>query len=79
MDRFDMISQANSSFQGSLFFEIFIIAAWGIWKERNNLIFKGIATSRETWKARVIADLQLLRFRVNQNLQDTISLFINRI
>jgi hypothetical protein len=79
MNRFDMIGQAKTSFQGSLFFEVFIIAAWGIWKERNNLIFKGINTSTEAWKARIIEDLQLLRFRVNQNLQDTITLFIDRI
>jgi hypothetical protein len=77
--RFDMLCQAKSTFQERLFFEIFTIGAWGIWKERNNLIFKGIATSRDSWKARVIEDLQLLRFRVNQNLENTISLFIDRL
>jgi hypothetical protein len=77
--RFDMLSQAKSNFQESLFFEIFTIGAWGIWKERNNLIFKGIAISRDSWKARVTSDLQLLRFKVNQNLENTISLFIDRL
>jgi hypothetical protein len=77
--RFDMITQAKSNFQEGLFFELFIIAAWGIWKERNDLIFKGKAPSRDSWKARVIADLSLLRFRVSQNLENTISLFIDRL
>jgi hypothetical protein len=74
-----MISQAKSNFPEHLFFEIFIIAAWGIWKEMNNLIFKGITPSRHPWKARVISDLNLLRFRVSQNLESTISLFIDRL
>jgi hypothetical protein len=43
--RFDMVSQPKANFQGSLFFEVFTIDAWGIWKERNNLIFKGITPS----------------------------------
>jgi hypothetical protein len=77
--RFDMITQAKANFQEGLFFEIFTIASWGIWKERNDLIFKGITPSRNSWKARVIGDLTLLRFRVNQNLEHTISSFIDRL
>jgi hypothetical protein len=74
-----MLTQAKSTFQGKLFFEIFTIAAWGIWKERNNYIFKGIPPSTESWKARVAVDINLLRFRVNQNLENTISSFIDRL
>jgi hypothetical protein len=47
-DRFDIFCQVNKSFQESLFFEIFIIATWEIWKEINNLIFKGIRNSRDS-------------------------------
>jgi hypothetical protein len=79
LQRIDKIIEAKSNFQGSLFFEIFVIAAWGIWKERNNWIFKNINPSRASWKSRTIADLNLLRFKVNQNLQNTISLYISRI
>jgi hypothetical protein len=74
----DKITEARSNFQGPLFFEIFTITAWGIWKERNNKIFRNIDPSRASWKARVIADLDLLRFKVNQNLQNTISSYISR-
>jgi hypothetical protein len=79
LQRIDKIIEAKSNFQGSIFFEIFTIAAWGIWKQRNNWIFKNINPSRASWKARVIADLELLRFKVNQNLQNTISLYISRL
>jgi hypothetical protein len=65
VSRFDILTQAKSAFQGSLFFEIFTIAAWGIWKERNDFIFKGITPSIASWKARVVADFNLLRFRVS--------------
>jgi hypothetical protein len=44
-----------------------------------NLTFKGIAPSRDSWKARVISDLNILKFRVSQNLESTISLFIDRL
>jgi hypothetical protein len=62
----DKVIEAKENFQEKLFFEVFVIAAWGIWKERNNWIFKSINPSRASWKERVIADLQLLRFKVNQ-------------
>jgi hypothetical protein len=47
-------------------------------KEMNNLIFEGITPLRDSWKARVIS-INLLRFRVSQNLESTISLFIDRL
>jgi hypothetical protein len=52
----EAITQARESFHGELFFETFTIAAWGIWKERNNQIFKNIRPSRGGWKGRVTAD-----------------------
>jgi hypothetical protein len=74
-----MLSPAKANSQDRLFFETFTIAAWGILKERNNLIFKGIRPSLDFWKARVKADLNLLRFRVSQNLENQISLFVDRL
>jgi hypothetical protein len=34
-----MMEEANQSFSSAFFMEFFIIGAWQIWKERNNLIF----------------------------------------
>ena len=75
-NRLDIISQAKSSYQGSLFMEFFTIAAWGIWKERNNLIFNGIPPSVNSWRERVKADTILLQFRVPQNLVTYINTFL---
>jgi hypothetical protein len=36
---FDMIATRKSLFQRKLFMEMFIIAAWGICRQRNGLIF----------------------------------------
>jgi hypothetical protein len=35
-----MFERAKGSFQGSNFFEIATCALWGIWKQRNGLIFE---------------------------------------
>jgi hypothetical protein len=75
----DIISQAHSTHQGPLFFEKFIIGAWGIWKERNNLIFRDIRPARASWRERVYSDLLLLRFRAPQNLVDHIYSLIDAL
>ena len=38
-DFFQMLIQAKQQFTNPYFMEIFIIAAWQIWKQRNNFIF----------------------------------------
>ena len=79
LDSFNMFIHAKSAYQGPLFLELFTIAAWAIWKERNNLIFNAINPSFDGWKSGVISDLTLLRFRVAQNLVSTITSFISRL
>jgi hypothetical protein len=75
----DIISQAHSTHQGPLFFDKFIIGAWRIWKERNNLIFRDIRPARASWRERVHSDFLLLRFRAPQNLVDHIYSLIDTL
>jgi hypothetical protein len=46
--------------------EIFMIGAWHIWKERNNLVFNGVLPSVDSWKRGFIIDLKLLVHRTKQ-------------
>jgi hypothetical protein len=44
-----MMEEANQSFSSAFFMEFFIIGAWQIWKERNNLIFSRATPSFRSW------------------------------
>lgn len=62
-DRLDLIERAKIAWSRPMFTEIFVVAAWSIWKERNNLLFNGITPSTTAWKSRFIEDFNLLVHR----------------
>ena len=49
------------------FMEIIILASWGIWISRNNLIFQAIQPSIQRWKVIFLDELNLLRYRVKKS------------
>jgi hypothetical protein len=51
-----------------MFMKISIVAAWDIWKERNNLLFKGIALDLNSWTQSIKIDYLLLVHRAKANL-----------
>jgi hypothetical protein len=64
----DKVVQARNSFRGPCFMEIFVSAAWNIWKERNDFIFKLQQPSRRRWKVRFQNDLLLHQYRVKDSV-----------
>jgi hypothetical protein len=46
--------------------EVLMIGAWNIWKERNQLLFEGIAPSVISWKTRFRSDFKLLVHRTKE-------------
>lgn len=46
------------------FMELFLIAAWNIWKERNGLIFQGIQPSVRNWLRNLKDDLSIHLIRL---------------
>jgi hypothetical protein len=46
---FDTIMKAKREWQFDFFMEVFAIAAWEIWKQRNEKIFRGSAPSFQAW------------------------------
>jgi hypothetical protein len=74
-DFLDIISAGRRRWHGPMFIEIFMLAAWNIWKERNNLVFNAIVAGFESWKTRFLADLKLLVFRTKPELHTFISSF----
>ncbi|TVU13298.1 hypothetical protein EJB05_40345, partial [Eragrostis curvula] len=47
---FNMIIEAKQTANLQFFMEILIIAAWNIWKQRNNKIFENKTPSLQAWK-----------------------------
>jgi hypothetical protein len=62
------IETIGHHFTGPCFLEAFVCAAWSIWKERNDHIFRGIVPSFPRWKVRFQTDLKLHRYRVKSQL-----------
>jgi len=47
-----------------MFLERFMVAAWSLWKERNNKHFRAISPSLSSWLDRFKRDFELLQYRV---------------
>ena len=64
--RLTLLHAGKNSWNGHMFMEVFTVAAWGIWKERNDKHFRGIQPSFTSWKNRFKHDFALLVHRAKQ-------------
>ncbi|KAJ1295105.1 hypothetical protein BS78_01G198500, partial [Paspalum vaginatum] len=62
-----MIETKQNNPQQLLFMEVFIIAAWNIWKQRNNLIFEKKQPSMSSWKHHFIEDASFQAHRLKND------------
>ena len=62
-----------------MFMEIFMIAAWSIWKERNDLVFNAISPALDSWKNRFTSDFNLLVHRTKGDLHTFISSLVDQL
>ncbi|KAI4991489.1 hypothetical protein ZWY2020_039860 [Hordeum vulgare] len=79
ISRIEATIRAKEIYSGRLFFEIFTIIAWNIWKERNNFIFKQINQTYNAWLERTKLDLSWLRYRVSTDLGDYVISLVNNL
>jgi hypothetical protein len=59
---------AKNRFTGPCFMEILVCAAWNIWKERNDKIFRQQNPSLARWWVRFKSDLSLHQYRIKYSL-----------
>lgn len=78
-NRLKKIHSGKGAWAGPMFMEIFLTAAWSIWKERNDKIFRKILHSLASWKKRFKSDLALLAHRVKPSLVEFVNSFVNSV
>ena len=66
--RLELIHGGKKSWGGPLFMETFIIAIWGVWKERNNKNFRNMLPSFESWRDRFRNDMSMMMHRTRDSL-----------
>jgi hypothetical protein len=75
-DRLHLLSRGRSIWRKPLFMELFMIAAWNIWKERNKKLFEGVDPELASWKARMKTSLSLLVHKTKSDLHSQINQLI---
>lgn len=68
-DRLHLLHEAKQTWTRPMFMEVFIVAAWGLWKERNNKHFRGVVPSVDSWTQRFKRDFELLKHRSKESLE----------
>jgi hypothetical protein len=66
--RFTLLHGGKDAWGRPMFMEVFVVVAWGIWKERNNKYFRGIHPSFASWRTRFKGDFHLLIHRAKSGL-----------
>jgi hypothetical protein len=64
---FNTIQKAKQDFSNNLFMKIFSMAAWEIWKQQNEKIFRGTPPSFQSWKDSFLACSFSQMYRLNRD------------
>lgn len=62
-----------------MFMEVFVIAAWSLWKERNNKHFRGLMPTLDGWLQRFKTDFEMMKHRTKEGLWPFIDHFLANI
>ena len=74
--RLRWISMAAHDWSSPMFMDVFLQAAWSIWKERNNKHFRSIPPTILSWLQRFKHDFALLQHRTREDVRDFILSFV---
>ena len=74
--RLHVLQTTKDSWSGPLFLDIFLVAAWSLWKERNNKHFRRVDPSINSWLRRFKEDFGLLQHRTKRDHSALIASFL---
>uniref|UniRef100_A0A0A8YVL0 Uncharacterized protein n=1 Tax=Arundo donax TaxID=35708 RepID=A0A0A8YVL0_ARUDO len=75
----NMIMLGRQQFQHTFFMEAFMVAAWLIWKQRNNLIFEGRPPSFTSWKKGFKDEMLLQAHRFKNSLKTPLFVWLDSL
>ncbi|XP_073363092.1 uncharacterized protein [Aegilops tauschii subsp. strangulata] len=67
-NRVQLLHAAKNTWIGPMFMDVFIVASWSIWKERNNMLFRSVAPTIDGWSQRFKGDFGMMRHRIKEAL-----------
>lgn len=77
--RLHKIHVGKAAWNKPMFMEMFAIACWGIWKERNNKLFRGITQTHGSWLDRFRKDFSMMIHRANSRFEPFILSFVDSL
>ena len=78
-DRLTLIHAGKEGWRRPLFMDIFLLAAWSLLKERNNLYFRRVPHSFHSWLARFKELLALLVHNCKETLRPSLENYIQSL
>lgn len=76
---FQMLTHMKAQLNIPHFMDLFMITAWCIWKERNDLVFNAKPPSLAAWKQRFMNEVKLHLCRFKPNFQHVITTWLNSL
>jgi hypothetical protein len=74
-----LLAQAKNDSHLDFFMEIFLVAAWEIWKQRNNKIFRRATPSFNNWKTSFFATLRHCSYKLSVQARHSVQNWLNTL
>lgn len=74
--RLNLVDHGKNRWTRPMFIEIFLVAAWSLWKERNNNYFRQVAPTFESWRGRFTKDFSDISYRAKESKRQFITAFL---
>ena len=78
-DRSTLVENLKTQHPRKMIMEIFLTAAWSLWKERNNNYFRHVSPSITSWFNRFKEDFDKIRYRLPDHERHVVSSFLQSL
>ena len=78
-DRLQLVENLKTQHPRKMIMEIFLTAAWSLWKEHNNNYFRHVSPSIPSWFNRFKEDFGNIRYRLPSEKRHVVSSFLQSL